>query len=120
MPDSIEELRDIINNLDALIEARTKPKAFEIATLIRNRAAEILSSKTHGTGLTAKNIRVVEEAEYHQYAVTSFGNPNRPAMLPQWLEYGTKFMSPRAYMRPVGWCSPRWAASQMPSRKHTG
>ncbi len=78
-----------------------KTTARASAGRIATNAKAILRSKTHGTGRTANAIRVLDESRDKQYVVNSPGDPDRPANLPIWLEYGTRFMTAKPHMRPA-------------------
>ncbi len=98
----LAELNRAIDRLPFVVSEALKRSARESAERIARNAASILRSKTHGTGATAEAIRVLDESSRKQYVVNSPGHPDRPAMLPMWLEYGTRFMAARPYMRPAG------------------
>lgn len=98
----LRELNRAIDKLPFVVSEALKRSARESAERIARNAASILRSKTHGTGRTADAIRVLDESARKQYIVNSPGHPDRPAMLPMWLEYGTRFMSAKPYMRPAG------------------
>lgn len=98
---TLDELADHIDHLPATVEVVLQATAYRHALAIAARAAAILRSKTHGTGKTARAIRVLEQLDRKQYLVNSPGDPSDPANLPMWLEYGTRYMLARAYMRPA-------------------
>lgn len=99
--DDLAALRAGIDHLPDVVTAALKAEAKATAERVAARAAEILRSKTHGTGKTAASIRVLDESDEKQFVVNCPGDPDRPANLPLWLERGTRYMSARAFMRPA-------------------
>ena len=97
----LRELNAGIDRLEPAVTARLKATARASADTIARTAAGILLSKTHGTGRTARSIRVIDESAEKQYVVNCPGHPDAPKNLPTWLEFGTRFMSARAFMRPA-------------------
>jgi hypothetical protein len=95
----LKELEKAIENLPRSVTLALRGVAWQSSRRIKDRAAQILNNETHGTGKTAASIEVIEELEKKQFIVWPRGNPDRPANLPLWLERGTKFMRPIAYMR---------------------
>jgi len=95
-------LRAGIEKLDATVTAALKATARASADRIAAHAAQLLRSQTHGTGRTADAIRVLDETDRKQYVVNSPGHPDRPANLPMWLEFGTRYMTAKPHMRPAG------------------
>lgn len=97
----LEELRREIEALPRTVTLALRAVAWQSSRRLQARAREILRSKTHGTGKTAASIEVIEEADQNQFVVHVAGNPDRPANLPNWLEFGTRHMAARPYMRPA-------------------
>ena len=97
----LRELTAGIGRLEATVIERLKLTARASADRIAAEAANILRSKTHGTGRTAASIRVLDESGDKQFVVNCPGNPDQPANLPLWLERGTRHMSARPFMRPA-------------------
>lgn len=97
----LDELRKAVDDLPRTVTLALRAVAWQNSRRIKQRAAEILNSKTNGTGKTAASIEILEEPENKQFVVWPRGNPDRPANLPLWLERGTRFMSARAFMRPA-------------------
>lgn len=97
----MDELRKAVENLPRSVTLALRGVAWQSSRRIKTRAAEILNSKTHGTGKTAASIEIIEEPENKQFVVWVRGNPDRPANLPLWLERGTSTMSAKAFMRPA-------------------
>ncbi len=95
------ELRAAVDRLPETVTAALKQTAKGSADRIARRAADILRSKTHGTGKTADSIRVLDESERQQFVVNCPGDPSSPANLPLWLERGTRYMTAKAFMRPA-------------------
>jgi len=75
--------------------------AWRTSRTVKEHAQANLRRQTHGTGKTADSIHVIEEAERQQFVVVVGGNPDRPANLPDWLEFGTRHMAARPYIRPA-------------------
>ena len=97
----LRELNQAIDRLDETVTAELKKTARASADRIAHHAADLLRSRTHGTGRTAAAIRVLDESSDKQFVVNSPGDPERPANLPIWLEYGTRFMTAKPHMRPA-------------------
>ncbi len=100
MPNTIAEYRAAIDKLPVVVTERLAQTANATANAVAAKAASILRSTTHGTGRTAGEIRVIAEPERKQYRVNSPGDERWPN-LPIGLEYGTRFMRARPYMRPA-------------------
>lgn len=81
--------------LSSLLDAVARDTAHRLQAEVRAR----IRRQTAGTGQTEAAI-VVEKID-GGYRVSSGNQGKRPAMLPIWLEYGTKHMHPR----------PAWAAA---------
>lgn len=98
----MKELHQSINAFPRDVTLALRAVAWQSSRRIMARAQEILRSKTSGTGKTADAIHVVEFANEKRFAVTpGRGNPDRPENLPLWLEFGTRFMVARPYLRPA-------------------
>ena len=105
MPSSLPELRALdqaIARLPAAVTEALKGEARASADRIAAHAQALLRSQTHGTGATAGAIRVLDESDRRQYVVNAPGTADKPANLSMWLEYGTRFMAARPFMRPAG------------------
>lgn len=100
--EGLTELAEAITAFPRTVQLALRGVAFNSARRVRTRAQQILRAKTTGTGKTADSIEVIEEEEKQQFVVHVAGNPDRPAMLPNWLEFGTRHMRARPYMRPAG------------------
>ena len=121
MPTTIAEYGQAIDRLPDDVTAALRAQAKITADFVAKRAAEILRSKTHGTGHTAASIHVEEQADRKQFLVVVPDPLDHPRLaarhmkrsrrtftvrvassnLPIWLEYGTRFMTARAFMRPA-------------------
>lgn len=97
----LKEMRAAVERFPAAVTAKLRAVAWRISRLEMRRAAEILNSKTHGTGRTAALIYVIEEADRKQFVVVSHAPADKPENLPLWLEHGTVHMEPRSFMRPA-------------------
>lgn len=97
----LDELRRAVEDLPRTVTLALRGVAWQSSRRIKQRAAEILNSKTHGTGKTAASIEIIEELEHKQFVVWPRGNPDRPTALPLWLERGTRFMTAKPFMRPA-------------------
>jgi HK97 gp10 family phage protein len=102
MPDmTLEQLAANIERLPEDVTEALKETAHGFAERLRERATQILLTKTHRTGRTARAIRILDQTSRKQWYVQSPGHEDDPANLPMWLEYGTRYMRARAYMRPA-------------------
>jgi hypothetical protein len=99
--DDVRTLQAAIAKLPDAVTAALKVEAHASAQRIAAHAAALLRAQTHGTGRTAAAIRVLEEGGDRQFVVNSPGTADKPANLPIWLEYGTRFMAARPHMRPA-------------------
>lgn len=98
----LDEMKVAIRTFPAAHLARLRAVAEATAVRMRERAAAILNSKTHGTGATAASIGAPKEDKANQqFLVTSRAPRGRASNLPWLLEYGTSKMSARPYMRPA-------------------
>ncbi len=97
----LRELQQAIQHLPDAVTAAMKGEARSSADRIAAHAKSLLRAQTHGSGKTADAIRVLDESAEKQFVVNSPGDPDRPANLPIWLEYGTRFMLARPHMRPA-------------------
>jgi HK97 gp10 family phage protein len=95
------ELRKALEDLPRTVTLALRAVAWQSSRRIKDRAAQILNSKTSGTGKTAASIEIIEEPENKQFIVWPRGNPDRPSNLPLWLEFGTRFMQARPFLRPA-------------------
>ncbi len=120
MPDDLAALRAAVDRFPAEVTAALQAVAKASADRIAKNAATILRSKTHGTGATAKSIRVIDDSPNKTYRVEVPGGPI-PTLslhrmkrsgrthtqkvtqnnLPFWLERGTKHMAARPFLRPA-------------------
>lgn len=98
----LKEAYVVVEKLPETVTTALKSVARQTADRIAVNAAAILRSKTHGTGKTAGSIRVLDESDQKQYTVNVPGDSENPAALPGWLEYGTRYMSARPFLRPSG------------------
>ncbi len=120
MPESLDALRAAIDRFPDAVTAALKAVAKASADRIATNAANILRSKTHGTGATAASIRVVDRSANQEYLVEVPGGPiptiswhrmkrsgrghtQRVTQnnLPFWLERGTVHMAARPFLRPA-------------------
>jgi hypothetical protein len=97
----LRELQAAIQKLPDAVTAALKAEARASAGRIAAHAASLLRAQTHRTGRTAAAIRVLEEGADKQFVVNSPGTADKPANLPIWLEYGTRFMTAKPHMRPA-------------------
>lgn len=70
--------------------------ARDTATRLKEDMQSRLRRQTHGTGKTADAIAAFRTDDGF-YRVTSGDMGLRPANLPIWLEFGTKYMTPKPY-----------------------
>lgn len=99
---TLEEFERRVEAMPLLVGTALKETAHRYAERVATRAAEILRSKTHGTGKTARSIRIIDQTDRKQWYVQCPGDESDPANLPMWLEYGTRYMTARSFIRPAG------------------
>lgn len=95
----LEAMEAIFKRAEQFEQRAEKPLAsVRSATAARVLAAARanLAARTHGTGASAGAIVVKHDAGAD--VVSANAAPGRPAMLPVYLEYGTRKMSGRHYM----------------------
>jgi HK97 gp10 family phage protein len=97
----LDDLRKAVDALPRSVTLALRGVAWQSSRRIKDRAQQILASKTHGTGKTAASIEIIEDDANKQFQVFPAGNPDRPANLPLWLEFGTRYMAARPFMRPA-------------------
>ena len=109
----LTELRRAIEQLPAEVEAALEQVARETAARIADRARALVPVQPTPTprrprpGQTRESIRVVADPARHQYRIDvgpHEGLPateDWPALLPTWLEFGTRYMTARPFMRPA-------------------
>ena len=103
--------REVLEAFDALaglIEEEAQREAFVTGYRIQADARSRLQRQTHGEGQTAENITVSDTVPSHlggdtlraDASVYVYVRPyRRPDNLTLWLEFGTKFMTPRPFLR---------------------
>jgi HK97 gp10 family phage protein len=100
----LDEMRRAIDAFPKAVEQAFQDTARTTANTIAQRARLLVPV---GTGRTQRSIRVVEDLAHHAYHVEVGphagmpGTPDWPAHLPIWLEYGTRHMAARPFMRPA-------------------
>lgn len=97
----LEETRQAVEALPRAVTLALRAVAWRTSRTVSDLAKANLRRQTHGTGKTADSIHVIEEADEQQFVVVVGGNPDRPANLPDWLEFGTRHMAARPYIRPA-------------------
>lgn len=98
----LDDLEAGIRVLPATVQKALHLVALVSAERIKNRAGDILRSKTHGSGATASAIKTISDPQHKQVIVSSVAPRGKPEKLPVYLEYGTVDMTARSYMRPAG------------------
>lgn len=96
----LDTLQRAIARLPAAVTAALKAEARASADRVTAHAQALLRAQTHGTGATADAIGVADDSAHQQFTV-HVSPGDRPANLPLWLEYGTRFMVARPFMRPA-------------------
>jgi HK97 gp10 family phage protein len=100
----INELRKHIGAFPKEVEAAMMKVAKDTAERIAARARQLV---TVATGRTRESIRVVEDLEKHEYRVEVGPTKERPAdkdypaNVPLWIEFGTRYVAARPFMRPA-------------------
>lgn len=114
----LDELKKLADALPAEVSAQLRSIAQRTAYRIMQRAKSLVPV---ATGYTRDNIHVIDEADKHRYVVEA--GTDRPRvlisghtskrsgrfhtqrvtlnMLPNWIEYGTRFQVARPFMRPA-------------------
>jgi hypothetical protein len=95
------EARRTVESLPRAVSSALRGVAHLTANRIRDGARHRLLAQTHGTGRTAAAIAVHEDSEKKLFRVESKAVRPAPANLPIWLEYSTRYMAARPYMRPA-------------------
>jgi HK97 gp10 family phage protein len=101
---TVTGLSELTRNVEALpadLTSALSGIASATAHRIAAHAAQILRSNTHGTGETAAAINVIADPKDNQFTVNSPAPSEKPKNLPLWLEFGTRYMAARPYMRPA-------------------
>jgi hypothetical protein len=98
----LREGRAAVKRLPQAIGVALRAQANATGRRVQATARRILLEKTHGTGATAAEIAVREDAAERVVLVESKARRPAPKNLPGWLEYGTVKMSAKSYMRPAG------------------
>ena len=106
----LREAQAAVERLPETIAAALKGVAGATAERIRAGYVQRLLSQTHRTGRTAHSARVLDESAEKQFVVNVPGHADEPAHLPNWLEYGTRFMVARPSLRPA--CMLIWSANR--------
>ncbi len=97
----LDELVKAVEDLPRAVTLALRAVAWQSSRKIKDRAAQLLDSQTHGTGKTAASIEIIDEEDKQQFVVWPKGNPDRPPNLPLWLERGTRYMTAKPYLRPA-------------------
>lgn len=97
----LTEARAAVNALPDTVTAALRDHAKRTADLILVGYRQRLLSQTKARK-TAASARVLDESAEKQYTVNVPGDPDDPANLPGWLEYGTSRMVAKASLRPAG------------------
>jgi HK97 gp10 family phage protein len=99
-----EEMRRAIEAFPKAVEQVFQDTARDTANKIAQRARERVPV---ATGRTQRSIRVVEDLPHHAYHVEVGAHEGMqadrdwPPNLPIWIEYGTRFIAARPFMRPA-------------------
>lgn len=100
----LDELRRAIDAFPKTVEQVFQDTARVTANAIAQRARQRVPVRT---GRTQRSIRVVEDLAHHAYHVEVGAHAGMPAdrewppNLPIWIEYGTRFIPARPFMRPA-------------------
>jgi plasmid stability protein len=97
----LEEYRRAVQTLPDTVKATLQAIAAATATRIQARAKDILTSKLKTDRQALIDAIVVDhDAANQRYQVISLPPRGQPQNVPIWVEYGTKKMEARPYMRP--------------------
>jgi hypothetical protein len=99
--DELTALHRTIERLPDDVTAALKSVARVTAQRVRDRAEQILDSKTGGKGSRIAAIGIAEEPEQKRFLVIAEGAAGKPKNMALWFERGTQFMVARPYMRPA-------------------
>ncbi len=96
----LDEAKRAVENLPRAVTLAQRAVAFRASRRVYDSAKARLQSSTHGTGATARGLRVVERDQIKAFIVDVGPVPGRPDNLPLWLELGTIKMGARPFLRP--------------------
>ena len=85
-------------------EAMLKAVAHKRARLVHGGAQRRLPARgdtPRATGFTRAHLMIVDDSANHQFRVEVMDTTYREPMLPAWIEYGTKHMAARPFLRPA-------------------
>lgn len=104
MSDELSDLRRNIERLPQAVTAQLRAVAWRYSREAMARSKQNLQAKTHGHNTeghqhTIDAIVVIEKPAQKEFLVT-VENPDNP-MLGNWIEYGTRKMAARPFMRPA-------------------
>lgn len=102
MADDLAALRQQIERLPADVTAALRAVAWRTSRHVKERALQILNSRTNGKADRIAAITIVEHETEKVFRVIAEGAVNKPANLALWFERGTRFMEARPFMRPAG------------------
>lgn len=102
MADDLAALRQQIERLPADVTAALRAVAWRTSRHVKERALQILNSRTNGKADRIAAITIVEHETEKVFRVIAEGAVNKPANLALWFERGTRFMKARPFMRPAG------------------
>ena len=97
------EMREAFERFSPDQQVASRRVAKNTADRVLKRARALLGEKTHGSGFTASQLEVTEDAPNKRFIVGANKNLVRkhPWNLMIWLEYGTVHMLARPFMRPA-------------------
>jgi len=100
----LSEFRHAVDVFPAAVQRALQEVAAQTATRIAQRARQLVPVQS---GYTRDQIVVVDDRAHHAYHVevgptTSHpGTREHPLMLPAWIEFGTRYIPARPFMRPA-------------------
>ena len=97
----LREFKAAVDVFPERATARFKAVAHDTAVRIVAGYRQKLLSQTKARK-TAASARVLDESADKRYVANVPGDPDDPANLSMWLEYGTKQMSAKPALRPTG------------------
>lgn len=104
MTTGLEEMRRDVERFPAAVTANLRQVAQDTAYRMASRSRGLVARgpdpRTHGGRHTQDSIVVIPNVEQKEFRV-EVGTGVTPKNLPRWIEFGTRFMAARPFMRPA-------------------